>query len=200
MTGVIATDNTQIQPTGWAYTITVLSSTGRTIVGPFNTFITYANGTTQDLSTLTPALNVTSMQGYLPLPSGIPVSGNVPVATGTGNTTEWQTPYDAAGAASAAQTAAETYAAGIVIPLSTNVDFPSGVGPFNDVGVGGASARWDHAHALAAINGMASIQIRGRAATTGAPTTGTWSTGDTILDSAGVWHYCTAGGTPGTWA
>lgn len=48
-------------------------------------------------------------------------------------------------------------------------------------------------------NGMNSIRLRGRKTTTGAPTSGTWVAGDAIIDSAGTWHLCTAGGTPGTW-
>lgn len=36
--------------------------------------------------------------------------------------------------------------------------------------------------------------------TTGAPTTGTWQTNQSVVDSAGVVWTCTAGGTPGTWA
>lgn len=35
--------------------------------------------------------------------------------------------------------------------------------------------------------------------TPGHPTTGTWSTGASIIDSNGVTWNCTAGGTPGTW-
>lgn len=46
---------------------------------------------------------------------------------------------------------------------------------------------------------MVPLQLRGRKTTTGAPTTGTWVTGDTLMDSAKVWWLCTAGGTPGTW-
>jgi hypothetical protein len=33
----------------------------------------------------------------------------------------------------------------------------------------------------------------------GAPTTGTWTTGESIVDSNGIVWYCSAGGTPGTW-
>lgn len=43
------------------------------------------------------------------------------------------------------------------------------------------------------------MQLCGRLTTTGAPSTGTWATGDAIIDDLGVWHLCTAGGTPGTW-
>jgi hypothetical protein len=71
-----------------------------------------------------------------------------------------------------------------------------GTGAFDDVhdidsGTGVA--------ALGAKNGLANIRLCGRKTTAGAPTTGTWSAGDTVLDSAGAWHLCTTGGTPGVW-
>jgi hypothetical protein len=52
---------------------------------------------------------------------------------------------------------------------------------------------------LGAKNGLANLQFCGRRTGTGAPTTGTWNAGDLVIDSAGAWHLCTAGGTPGTW-
>lgn len=48
-------------------------------------------------------------------------------------------------------------------------------------------------------NGLGTINLAGFKATGGAPTTGAWAAGDVVLDSAGVWHLCTVGGTPGTW-
>lgn len=71
-----------------------------------------------------------------------------------------------------------------------------GTSPFDDVhdidaGTGVAS--------LGAKNGLTNIRLCGRKTTTGAPTTGTWTTGDVVLDSAGAWHLCTTGGTPGVW-
>lgn len=48
-------------------------------------------------------------------------------------------------------------------------------------------------------NGLAGIRLAGFKASAGAPTSGTWAVGDTVLDSAGAWWLCTAGGTPGTW-
>jgi hypothetical protein len=36
-------------------------------------------------------------------------------------------------------------------------------------------------------------------ATPGAPTAGTWAKDSVVIDSAGVLHLCTAGGTPGVW-
>lgn len=53
--------------------------------------------------------------------------------------------------------------------------------------------------AVGAKNGLANIRLAGFKATAGAPTTGTWVAGDVVLDSAGAWHLCTTGGTPGTW-
>lgn len=49
-------------------------------------------------------------------------------------------------------------------------------------------------------NGADNISLCGRLAVTGAPTTGAWTTGDEVEDSAGVRWLCTAGGTPGTWS
>lgn len=48
-------------------------------------------------------------------------------------------------------------------------------------------------------NGLNPINVCGRTATPGAPSAGAWDAGDVVLDSAGAWHLCTAGGTPGTW-
>jgi hypothetical protein len=71
-----------------------------------------------------------------------------------------------------------------------------GTGAFDDVhdidsGTGVA--------ALGAKNGLSNVRLCGRKATAGAPTTGTWIAGDVVLDSAGAWHLCATGGTPGVW-
>jgi hypothetical protein len=52
---------------------------------------------------------------------------------------------------------------------------------------------------VGAKTGLTNIRICGFKNSAGAPTTGAWVAGDRVLDSAGVWHLCTAGGTPGTW-
>lgn len=52
---------------------------------------------------------------------------------------------------------------------------------------------------LGAKNGLANVRFCGYKATAGAPTTGAWVARDAVIDSAGVWHLCTAPGTPGTW-
>ncbi|QLQ37999.1 hypothetical protein [Micromonospora robiginosa] len=49
-------------------------------------------------------------------------------------------------------------------------------------------------------NSLSGITFRGQRSGTGAPTSGTWATGDAVVDSAGALWLCTAGGTPGTWA
>lgn len=71
-----------------------------------------------------------------------------------------------------------------------------GTGPFDtvhdiDSGTGVA--------ALGAKNGLTNIRLAGLKDTPGAPADEEWATGDLVLDSAGVWHLCAAGGTPGTW-
>lgn len=52
---------------------------------------------------------------------------------------------------------------------------------------------------VGAKNGLTNIRLAGFKATAGAPTTGTWTAGDVVLDSAGAWHLCSTGGTPGVW-
>lgn len=53
--------------------------------------------------------------------------------------------------------------------------------------------------AVTVKNTASPAQVVGRLSTSGAPGSGTWATGDIVMDSANAWHYCTAGGTPGTW-
>jgi hypothetical protein len=48
-------------------------------------------------------------------------------------------------------------------------------------------------------NGLANIRLAGFKDSAGAPAAGTWIQGDVVLDSAGAWHLCTAGGEPGVW-
>jgi hypothetical protein len=56
------------------------------------------------------------------------------------------------------------------------------------------------ANAILDVNGGDTRGLRLRARSTpGAPTTGTWSKGAIILDSAANLFICTAPGTPGTW-
>ncbi|WP_416975658.1 hypothetical protein [Streptomyces sp. 4F14] len=52
---------------------------------------------------------------------------------------------------------------------------------------------------LGAKNGLTNIRVAGLKDTPGAPAVGAWAAGDAVLDSAGAWHLCTAGGSPGSW-
>lgn len=52
---------------------------------------------------------------------------------------------------------------------------------------------------LGGKNGLTALRLAGFKNSSGAPAAGTWEAGDIVLDSAGAWHLCTAGGTPGTW-
>jgi hypothetical protein len=47
-------------------------------------------------------------------------------------------------------------------------------------------------------NGLGAFAVCGYKGTAGAPAAGDWDTGDAVLATDG-WHYCTAGGGPGTW-
>lgn len=53
---------------------------------------------------------------------------------------------------------------------------------------------------LGGKNSLSNIHVCGRSATAGPPTTGTWNTGDVVVDSTGWVWLCTSGGTPGTWS
>lgn len=66
--GIVANDNASLSPTGSAYTIWVIDNvTGGQIIGPFTAFINFANGATQDLSTLyaNQAFNAQSFFQYI---------------------------------------------------------------------------------------------------------------------------------------
>lgn len=52
---------------------------------------------------------------------------------------------------------------------------------------------------LGGKNDAEPVTFCGRLTTSGAPASGTWDTGDAVIDADGTWHLCTAGGTPGTW-
>ena len=52
--GIVANDNSDISPFGSTYTISVTAASGQVIVQPFNAQINFANGATQDLSSLMP--------------------------------------------------------------------------------------------------------------------------------------------------
>jgi len=52
---------------------------------------------------------------------------------------------------------------------------------------------------LVASYSLAQFIFRGKQATTGAPSSGTWLAGDVVMDSVGVLYLCTVGGTSGTW-
>ncbi|MET8826119.1 hypothetical protein ABZX40_13685 [Streptomyces sp. NPDC004610] len=67
---------------------------------------------------------------------------------------------------------------------------------------GGAVHTLDPTTGVASLggkNGLTALRLAGFKASAGAPSTGAWTAGDVVLDSAGGWHLCTASGTPGTW-
>lgn len=100
LAGIIANDNASILPTGTGYTIEVVTSTGAVIVPAFTTQLLTANGATQWLDQLAPVSPVTTGYLFLPLPSGAPVAGDVPVVTSSGSeATTWQ-PVSGGGAVS----------------------------------------------------------------------------------------------------
>jgi hypothetical protein len=86
--GIIACDNSTILPSGWAYSLTV-SVLGQGQILNETVQINFASGATQDLASLIPLSPAPSLLAYLPLPSGTPTPGYVPVATGTSEGSVW---------------------------------------------------------------------------------------------------------------
>ena len=86
---LLATDNTGPQPAGWAWSVVFTGFTGAP--SGWNFFLPFAGGASQNLSALSPVSSVVTMQAYMPLPTGTPVSGQVPVATGAGEASAWGT-------------------------------------------------------------------------------------------------------------
>jgi hypothetical protein len=85
---LVANDNSSLEPSGSYYNITIGGSSASYT---YRCLINYANGATQSLGSLI-AQNpqpVTQYAQYLQLPSGTPSAGEVPVATGNGNATQW---------------------------------------------------------------------------------------------------------------
>lgn len=83
---LIATDNANVSPSGWAWTITPPAATG---IAAFNFFLPFSGGSTQNLSALAPVTSAATMTSYLPLPTGTAAAGQVPVATGSGSISAW---------------------------------------------------------------------------------------------------------------
>lgn len=91
LAGIVGNDDAQILPAGTGYVISVVAENGQTIVAPFTTQILFATGAIQWLDQLATVPVVSTSFQYLPLPSGTPASGQVPVATGTGEASAWTT-------------------------------------------------------------------------------------------------------------
>lgn len=49
------------------------------------------------------------------------------------------------------------------------------------------------------VSGLEPIRLVGRTTGSGAPVSGDFEAGDVAIDADGVWHLCTASGSPGTW-
>lgn len=92
LAGIVANDNASVLPAGTGYLISVTDENGKVIVPQFQTQLLFANGATQWLDALATVPVVTTSYQYLPLPSGTPQAGWVPVATGSGEASAWTTP------------------------------------------------------------------------------------------------------------
>ena len=85
-----ATDN-NVTPSNWYWTVT-MSGVPNVATVSWSFFLLHANGGTQDLSTLVAITPPAPLAGYMPLPSGTPAVGQVPVVATNGSPqTQWGT-------------------------------------------------------------------------------------------------------------
>lgn len=85
---LLATDNGALAPSGWGWNISFTGVPGSP--AGFSFFLPFSGGAAQRLSHLSPVSSVTAMQAYMPLPSGTPAAGQVPVVAANGSTaTQW---------------------------------------------------------------------------------------------------------------
>ena len=87
---LVSTDSVGPQPQGWTWTITFTGVPGSP--ASFSFFLSSAGGATQHLSALAQVPAAQPGQQYLPLPNGTAATGQVPVATGSGETSAWAVP------------------------------------------------------------------------------------------------------------
>ena len=88
--GLLANDNPNIPP-GSYWTITISGIPG-VVPLTLTVQLLYADGATQDLSTLATMQPATPVLPYLPVPAGTPQAGYVPVSTGSGEASVWASP------------------------------------------------------------------------------------------------------------
>lgn len=89
LAGIIANDSAAIEPGNAGYLIQVATDAGVTVVAAFTTQILFADGAVQWLDELVEVPSLAAGMQYLPLPSGTPAAGQVPIATGAGEASAW---------------------------------------------------------------------------------------------------------------
>jgi hypothetical protein len=87
LAGIIANDNVNISPSGTGYTISVIAAGGKIIVPAFTTQILFANGATQDLSTLAPVATQSALFGSISAGVAVYPSGDTSGVTDQANIT-----------------------------------------------------------------------------------------------------------------
>ena len=84
---ILATDNSNLSPSGWAWNIVFTNVPGSPL--PFAFFLPFSGGATQYLSSLTPLGVIPNVSPFMLEPSGTPTVGAVPVCTGASGATVW---------------------------------------------------------------------------------------------------------------
>ena len=117
--GIVANDNANVLPAGTGYLISVTAASGQVLVPQFQTQILTANGATQWLDALAVVPVVATSYQYLPLTTGAPADGQVPVFTGAGYATAPGTISGTGTVTSASVVSANGFAGTVENPTTT---------------------------------------------------------------------------------
>lgn len=189
-----ATDSPDVTPSGWLYQVHISTTTWR------STFYISLP------ATLAPSVDFADLPPAIPTSSGVDGSAYAPFSLvarvealeqpteGPVVSVNGQTGIVTLNAASVGADAVGTVAAHIGA-ADPHGDRSWAAGQFlpraNPVATGTAT--------LGSKNSLSGINFCGITGTYGRPTSGTWATGDCVMDSHGSIFICSAGGTPGTW-
>jgi hypothetical protein len=159
---LVATDNAGPMPAGWAWTVSFQLPPSVPQIDPFSFFLPYNGGATVYLSSLAQVPAVPPTSSYLPLPSGTPSAGQVPVATGSGEGSVWTTTSGLGTVTSVSVATANGFAGTVANPTSTPAitveTTVTGLLKGNGTGVTAAVAGTDYDAAGAAAAALASAE------------------------------------------
>jgi hypothetical protein len=195
---LIATDDTAFEPSGWTW-IAKEQISGLPVT-QWSFALPLTGGSTQDVSALAPVSIPGVASPFLELPSGSPTAGQVPVATGTGTETEWETPASEGvqiggdlGGSLSSPVVAKIQGTVISSPPGGTTEFLRGDGTWEIPGGGGSLPLITVGDTLYEGTGPAPARLAGNATTTKMFLS---QTGTGSASAAPAWNTIAAGDVP----